>query len=64
MLIATPIEWLLMSKFLEHYPYRIPITVWTFLGVGVTAIGIALATIAWNTVRAARQNPVAALRSE
>jgi len=62
--IATPIEWLLMSKFLEHYPYRIPITVWMFLGVGATAIGIALATIAFNTVRAARQNPVMALRTE
>jgi len=63
-LIATPISWLMMNKFLEHYPYRISITVWMFLLVGATAIGIALATIAFNTIRAARQNPVAALRSE
>ncbi|HVU97850.1 MAG TPA: FtsX-like permease family protein [Puia sp.] len=62
--IATPISWLLMDKFLQHYPYRIDITVGMFLLVGATAIGIAVATIAFNTVRAARQNPVKALRTE
>jgi ABC-type antimicrobial peptide transport system permease subunit len=62
--IATPIAWLFLSKWLEHYPYRIRITVWMFLLVGAAAVGIALATIAFNTVRAARRNPVYALRSE
>ena len=62
--IATPIEWFLMSKFLQQYPYRIDITIGMFLLVGLTAIGIAMATIAFNTVRAARQNPVKALRTE
>ena len=62
--IATPIAWLLMNKFMEHYPYRISITVWMFLLIGATTVGTALVTIAWNTVRAARQNPVKALRTE
>jgi ABC-type antimicrobial peptide transport system permease subunit len=63
-LIATPIAWLMMNKWVEHYPYRINITVWNFMLVGAAAIGIAIVTISVNTIRAARQNPVKALRSE
>jgi ABC-type antimicrobial peptide transport system permease subunit len=63
-LIATPIAWLMMNNWLQHYPYRINITVWNFLLVGAAAIGIAMVTISINTIRAARQNPVKALRSE
>jgi putative ABC transport system permease protein len=62
--IATPMAWVLMNKWLEHYPYRVGISVWNFVWVGVAAIGIALLTIGVNTIRAARQNPVRALRSE
>jgi ABC-type antimicrobial peptide transport system permease subunit len=62
--IATPISWLIMSQWLGRYPYRIPITVWMFLLVGVVAIGIAALTIAVNTIRVARRNPVESLRSE
>jgi putative ABC transport system permease protein len=62
--IATPIAWLLMNKFLEHFAYRITITVWMFALVGAAAMGIALVTIGFNTIRAARQNPVRALRTE
>jgi len=62
--IATPIAWWAMHSWISGYPYRIPITIWNFLLVGVAAIGIAGLTIAWNTVRAARQNPIKALRTE
>ncbi|HXB07596.1 MAG TPA: FtsX-like permease family protein, partial [Puia sp.] len=62
--IATPIAWLMMNKWLEHYPYRVGITGWNFMLVGVAAMGIAVVTIGVNTIRAARQNPVKALRSE
>jgi putative ABC transport system permease protein len=62
--IATPIAWVAMHAWISGYPYRVNITIWNFLLVGVFAVGIALVTIAWNTVRAARQNPVRALRSE
>jgi|GEM_PF-262357 len=62
--IATPIAWMAMQAWITHYPYRVNITLWNFLLVGAVAIGIALVTIAFNTIRAARQNPVKALRSE
>lgn len=62
--IATPIAWIAMQQLMLHYPYRIGITIWDFLAVGLVAIGIAILTIAYNTIRAARQNPVHALRSE
>jgi ABC-type antimicrobial peptide transport system permease subunit len=62
--IATPIAWWAMNTWIQGYPYRISITLWNFLLVGVAAVGIALVTIAFNTIRAARQNPVRALRSE
>jgi ABC-type antimicrobial peptide transport system permease subunit len=62
--IATPIAWMMMQGWISHYPYRVDITFWNFAVVGAAAIGIALVTIAFNTIRAARQNPVASLRSE
>jgi putative ABC transport system permease protein len=63
-LIATPISWLAMNKWLETFPFRIKITVWTFALVALTALALALLTIGINTIRAARQNPVKSLRTE
>ena len=63
-LIATPIAWLAMNKWLQGFPYRIEIEWWMFLVVTVLALVIALATISFNTVRAAMQNPVKSLRTE
>jgi putative ABC transport system permease protein len=63
-LIATPIAWWAMSKWLESFPYRIQIRVWMFALVALTAVTLALLTIAINTIRAARQNPVKSLRTE
>jgi len=62
--IATPISWLAMSKWLQGFPYRIAMQWWVFVLVGLTAFIIALMTIGINTVRAARQNPVKSLRTE
>ncbi len=63
-LIATPVSWLAMNKWLESFPYRITIQVWMFLLVAVTALIIAYTTISFNTVKAAMQNPVKSLRTE
>lgn len=62
--IATPIAWLVMNKWLETFAYRIDIHVGVFALVAITAVGLAMLTIAVNTIRAARQNPVKALRTE
>ena len=48
--IATPIAWMAMQAWITHYPYRVNITLWNFLLVGAVAIGIALVTIAFNTI--------------
>jgi putative ABC transport system permease protein len=63
-LIACPIGWLAMSKWLQGFPYRIEMRWWMFALVALTAFLIALLTIATNTVRAAMQNPVKSLRTE
>lgn len=63
-LIATPVSWLAMNKWLQSFAYRIEIHWWMFLLVAVVALLIAIITIGFNTMRAARQNPVKSLRAE
>lgn len=63
-LIATPLAWLAMNQWLQTFAYRIDIHISIFALVAFTALSLSLATIGFNTVRAARQNPVKALRSE
>ncbi len=62
--IAWPIAWYAMSRWLENFAYRIDLGVGTFLLAGALALVIALATVSWQTVRAATANPVESLRYE
>ncbi len=63
-LIATPIAWWAMSKWLESFPYRVTMSWWMFTTAGVVAILIALATVSFQSIRAAIANPVRSLRTE
>ena len=63
-LIAVPLAWWGMSRWLADFAYRIEIRWWMFAVVGLAAVGIALATVSVTVLRAARANPVEALRSE
>lgn len=63
-LIALPLAWLAMHSWLEKFPYRIALSFWTFAAVAFLAMFIAAATIAFNTIKAARQNPVKSIRTE
>ena len=63
-LIAVPVGWWMMNKWLEDFAYRISISWWMFVVVGATAVLIALATVSYQVLRAARANPVESLRSE
>ena len=63
-LIATPVAWYFSKQWLENYPYRIELNIWIFLIAGIIAIGIAIFTISFRTIRAAIQNPVKSLRTE
>ena len=63
-LIASPLMWFLMSKWLEDFAYHIDISWWTFILAGSIAICIALIVISSQTIKAALTNPVKSLRSE
>ncbi|HMH21393.1 MAG TPA: ABC transporter permease [Puia sp.] len=63
-LIAFPLAWWVMSRWLQNYTYRITISWWVFLLAGGLSVVIALATISFQSVRAALMNPVKSLRSE
>jgi len=62
--IASPIAWWSMSKWLQSYTYRITIQWWMFGGVGLLSILIALSTVSYQAIKAAVANPVKSLRSE
>ena len=62
--IATPISWYAMSKWLQDFAYRIQIQWWVFALTGCLAIVIAFVTISFQSVKAALANPVKSLRSE
>ncbi len=62
--IAAPVAYWAMSTWLEDFAYRIELGPWIFIGAGVLALAIALATVSSQALRAAWANPVEALRSE
>ena len=62
--IATPVAWYFMRKWLESYMYKTTISWWVFGLAGVITFGIALFTVGWQSYRAANRNPVEALRYE
>jgi putative ABC transport system permease protein len=63
-IIATPISWYIMSKWLESYAYKTELSWWVFALAGSVALGIALITVSWQSWKAATRNPVEALRYE
>jgi putative ABC transport system permease protein len=64
LIIASPVAWLMMTKWLQDYTYRIQIQWWVFVLAGVMAILIAFITISSQAIKAALANPVKSLRSE
>ena len=64
LIIASPIAWYFMHQWLQDYAFRLPITWWIFVAGGGASLAIALATISFNALKAARANPVNSLRSE
>jgi putative ABC transport system permease protein len=62
--IAWPIAFVLVNRLLNDYAYRTSISVWVFLLAGILAYGIAMMTVSFQAIRAARSDPVNALRYE
>lgn len=63
-IIAFPVAWLAMSKWLEDFAYRIDIPWWIFIAAGVIAAVVAFGTISFQALKAANANPVKSLRTE
>jgi putative ABC transport system permease protein len=63
-LLAFPIAWWAMNKWLEDYTYRIEIGWWVFVVAGVAALLVALLTVSFQAIKAAVANPVKSLRTE
>ena len=63
-LIAVPVSWWAMNKWLESFAYRINMSWWIFLAAGISTILIALFTISFQSIKAAIANPVKSLRTE
>ena len=63
-LIAWPVTWYFMNKWLENYEYVIRIDWWLFLVTAIVSIVVALLIVGYQTLRVALSNPVNALRYE
>jgi ABC-type antimicrobial peptide transport system permease subunit len=63
-LIASPIAWWAMNKWLQDFAFRIPIRWWLFASAGMITLVIALLTVSFHALKAARANPVKSLRTE
>lgn len=62
--VASPIAWFAMDKWLQDFAYQTSIDWWVFVLAGILAASIALLTVSFQSIRAALMNPVKSLRSE
>ncbi|HZG23951.1 MAG TPA: FtsX-like permease family protein, partial [Chitinophagaceae bacterium] len=63
-LVAFPLAWWVMFRWLQDFEYRIEISWWIFLLAGLAAVIIALVTVSFQAIKAAMANPVTSLRTE
>lgn len=63
-LIAWPLAWLAIHRWIQDYAYRVALSWWVFVLAGIAAVLIAVGTVSFLAIRAARNNPVNSLRTE
>ena len=63
-IIACPIAWYAMNKWLQNFAYKTELNWWVFAMAGLIALVIALFTVSWQSYRAATRNPIESLRYE
>ena len=63
-LVASPIAWFVMHKWLQDFAYRVDISWWVFAIAGLSVLLITLITVGFQAIKAAVSNPVKSLRSE
>ncbi len=64
LVIASPIAWILAHRWLQDFAYRVTVNGWVFILAGLGAVGIALVTVSFQSIRAAAANPVKSLKAE
>lgn len=62
--IASPVAWWFMNRYLQDFPYHVSMTWWVFFASGLGAVLLALVTVSFQSVRAGLANPVKNLRTE
>jgi len=63
-LIASPLAWYLMHNWLQRFDYRSGISGWIFVFTGLGAVAITLITVSFQSIKAARANPINSLKTE
>lgn len=63
-ILITPVSWYVMTRWLEDFASRTAMSWWIFIVAGVTSLLVAAITVGWQSWRAARKNPIDALRYE
>ncbi|MDB5088490.1 MAG: FtsX-like permease family protein [Mucilaginibacter sp.] len=63
-ILATPLSWWAMNKWLEAFAYKVPVSWWMFAAAGALSIAIALITVSFQAIKAALVNPVKSLKAE
>jgi ABC-type antimicrobial peptide transport system permease subunit len=64
LVLASPVAWWALHKWLQNYEYRIQISGWVFFVAGLLSVLIALITVGYQAIKAAMANPVKSLRTE
>ena len=62
--IACPVGWIIMDRWLQNFAYRTGISWWIFVLTILIALVITFATVTWQSLKTARTNPVESLRYE
>ena len=62
--IASPVAWYFMNRWLQDFAYRVNVDGWIFIAAGASAIFIAFLTVSFQAIKTAIANPVESLRSE
>ncbi len=63
-IVAVPIAWYVMNKWLEGFAYKTAMSWWIFAFAGISALAVAILTVSWQSFQAAITNPVDALKDQ
>ena len=63
-IIASPIAYYIMNKWLMEFEYKTDLSIWIFLSAGMISLTIAVVTVSYHALKAASSNPIDSLRSE